>query len=418
MMDEPDSSESARDLRSAITEGGLSAPLKARAQAILDQIERPVRLALFGLPGSGKSQIVNFLAGADVLPKDLPLPTLQLSYGDEAVADCTLPDGTVETVPMAEMERVSTLKPVFIDAKMPLPALKKISLLEVRAGASPSEQKRAMVWAAKRSDVALWCTKGPFGRDEQALWAQMPANLQDHAFLIMTHADKPSVEEAYPGRIEQTAHTMRDHFRKVLPMGTQAAISARNKDGTVNKDILRSSGGMGLISTILRMVESGQQGARDQADVFLRQIEFTPKADTTPRGTTPEEPPHVEAPAATLVEAETQNATLGPASREACQQAVAQLTAEGTMIAEALDSAALKDAEVVEICVDTAVWLADFLAESGEASDKAMSKLRDTAVDAADLVQLIQLETSETVASDSVSIMVQVKQEMQQMLAA
>ncbi len=411
MMDQADSRDGVSELRSAIAHAGLSEPLKARAQAILEQIERPVRLALFGLPGSGKSQILNFLAGADVLPKDTPLPTLQLSYGAEAVAECTLPDGTVQILPMDDMQAISALKPAFINAKMPLPALRKISILEVRAGASPTEQKRAMGWASKRSDVALWCTKGPFGRDEHALWVQMPAALQDHAFLIMTHADKPSVEEAYPGRAEHAERTMRDHFQKVLPIGTQKAISARNKDGTVDKETLRGSGGMALIAAILRVVEAGQQGARDQADVFLRQIEFTPPQQT-PTAPPPPEPPKVEA------TQEPQSTTLGAASREACEQAVAQLTAEGTMMAEALGSVGLDDAEVVDICVDTVVWLADFLAESGEPGDQAMSKLRATAVDAADLVQLIQLETSETVASDSVSIMVQVKQEMQQTLAA
>ena len=398
------------DLRRAIAQAGLSEPLKARAQAILDQIERPVRLAMFGLPGSGKSQILNFLAGADVLPGKTKLPTLQLSYGDAAVANCTLPDGTVEALPMEDMQAITALKPVFVDAEMPLPALKKISILEVSAGASLREQQRAMSWASKRSDVALWCSKGAFGRDEQALWAQMPAALQDHAFLLMTHDDNPAVEEAYPGRVDRAVYAMQDQFRQVLPIGTKTAIAARNSDGTVNKDMLRSSGGMAVISAILRMVETGHQGARDQADIFLRQIAFDPEAHA-PAPVAPPAP--IEAP----VEAAASR-SLGPASREACEQAVAQLTAEGTMMGQALSDVGLNDGEIVDICVDTVVWLSDYLAESGEPDDPAMAQLRETAMDAADLVQLIQLETSETVASDSVSVMVQVKQEMQQMLAS
>ena len=402
------------DLRRAIAQAGLSAPLKARAQAILDQIERPVRLAIFGLPGSGKSQILNFLAGADVLPGKTKLPTLQLSYGDAAVANCTLPDGTLEALPMDDMQAITALKPAFVDATMPLPALKKISILEVSAGASLREQQRAMSWASKRSDVALWCSKGAFGRDEQALWAQMPAALQDHAFLLMTHADNPAVEEAYPGRVDRAVYAMQDQFRQVLPIGTTSAIAARNSDGTVDKDMLRSSGGMAVISAILRMVETGHQGARDQADIFLRQIAFDPEAHAP---APVEAPVPTETPIEAVVEAPVSR-SLGPVSREACEQAVAQLTAEGTMMGQALSDVGLNDAEIVDICVDTVVWLSDYLAESGEPDDLAMAQLRETAMDAADLVQLIQLETSETVASDSVSVMVQVKQEMQQMLAS
>jgi len=166
-----------------------------------------------------------------------------------------------------------------------------------------------------------------------------------------------------------------------------------------------------VISGILRAVESGRQIARDQADIFMRQIDFPPQFVV--------EPPKVDAPEPVVeLEEQAQLAGLGPASRDACMQAVAQLGAEGTMMAEALDSAGLEDAEIVDICVDSIVWLADFLAESGDAGDQAMSQLRETAMDAADLVQLIQLETSETLANDSVSVMVQVKQELQQMLAA
>ena len=421
MTNQADHRDGASDLRNVIAQDGLSDALKARAQSLLDQIERPVRLAIFGLPGSGKSQVMNFLAGADVLPKGARLPTLQLSYGAEAVAHCTLPDGSKRTLPMADMDAITTLSPVFIDATMPLPALKKISILEVNAGADKEGQRRAMAWAAKRSDMALWCTKAAFGRDEQAIWAQIPDALQDHAFLLMTHADSEVVEEAHPGRLDHVRSVAQDHFQKVLPIGTQTAISARNPDGSVDKEMLRSSGGMAVISGILRAVESGRQIARDQVDIFMRQIEVTPQPVVEPPKA---EAPKVVAPKAVApepvaeVEEPPQFDGLGPASRDACMQAVAQLSAEGTMMAEALDSAGLEDAEIVDICVDSIVWLADFLAESGDAGDQVMSQLRETAMDAADLVQLIQLETSETLANDSVSVMVQVKQELQQMLAA
>lgn len=426
MTNQADHRDGASDLRNVIAQDGLSDALKARAQSLLDQIERPVRLAIFGLPGSGKSQIMNFLAGTDVLPKGARLPTLQLSYGAEAVAQCTLPDGTKRTLPMANMDAITTLSPVFIDATMPLPALKKISILEVNAGADMQGQRRAMAWAAKRSDMALWCTKAAFGQDEQAIWAQIPDSLQDHAFLLMTHADSEVIEEAHPGRLDHVRSLAQDHFQKVLPIGTQTAISARNPDGSVDKEMLRSSGGMAVISGILRAVESGRQIARDQADIFMRQIDFTPQPVMEPPKA---EPPKVVAPKADApkvvapepvaeVEEPPQLDGLGPASRDACMQAVAQLSAEGTMMAEALDSAGLEDTEIVDICVDSIVWLADFLAESGDAGDQVMSQMRETAMDAADLVQLIQLETSETLANDSVSVMVQVKQELQQILAA
>jgi len=426
MTAQADHRDGAKALRRVIAQGGLSEALRVHAQSLLNDIERPVRLATFGLPGSGKSQIMNFLAGTDVIPTGARLPTLQICYGDDAMARCTLPDGSTRTLPMTDIDAITTLGPIFVDATLPLPALKTISILEVRAGADIEEQRRAMAWAAKRSDIALWCSKGTFGQDEQAIWAHMPAALLDRAICLMTHADSDIVEEAHPDRLDQALSTAQNHFGNVLPIGIQAAISARNPDGSVDKELLRSSGGMAVISAILRAVETGRQNARDQADIFLRQIEVAPQRAVEPpvqkkpatETSEPETPePKTSEPVVEVAEKILQTG-LGPASRKACAQAVAQLGTEGTLIADALETVGLQDAEIVEICVDSMVWLADFLAESGNDGDQAMSQLRETAMDAADLVQLIQLETGETVANDSVSVMVQVKQELQQMLAA
>ena len=35
----------------------------------------------------------------------------------------------------------------------------------------------------------MWCTKG-YVPTEQAVWAQMPDIIKDHAFLMLTHADQ------------------------------------------------------------------------------------------------------------------------------------------------------------------------------------------------------------------------------------
>lgn len=418
--------DSHSDLKEAIATGALSEPLRVRAEGILARIERPVRLAALGLPGSGKSLLLNLLLGADILPEGVRLPTMRLSHGTEAEAICTLADGSTQTIPGANMEAIASLGAVYVEVKLPLPALTKLSMLEVVAGAEPAEQKRALLWAAKRTDIALWCTKDIFGRNEQDLWGNMPGDIQDHAFLMLTRADALAARGELVNRLEEVKASGRDYFKQILPIGTKAAIAARKPDGSVDKDALRSSGGVALISGILRAVETGRQAARDQAEVFLRQIDYTPRSkleqeldDSLHMPKKQHETTAVFEELPSMADIDAANATkLKPGSREAVEQAVAQLTAEGAVMVDALSTGMLDEASVLDTCVDTVSWLADYLAESGVKDDPVMARARDAAVDAADLVQLIQLETGDTTTTDALSIMIQLKQEMQAALAA
>jgi hypothetical protein len=74
--------------------------------------------------------------------------------------------------------------------------------------------------------------------------------------------------------------------------------------------------------------------------------------------------------------------------------------------------------EVMEECVIQIQWLCDYLNDNGDAQDAPLQRARDTAFDAADLVQLMQLEKRDSAALEAVSLMLQVKRELQADLAA
>jgi hypothetical protein len=63
-------------------------------------------------------------------------------------------------------------------------------------------------------------------------------------------------------------------------------------------------------------------------------------------------------------------------------------------------------------------WLCDFLADNGDDTDPLIQRARDTAFDAADLVQLMQMEKRDSAAIEAVSLLLQVKRELQADLAA
>lgn len=430
-------------LAQAVKAGCLPHDVQERAEKLLDRLETQVRIALMGMPGSGKSTLLNLLVGADVLPDGVRLPTLQLTYGDTEQSVCTHSDGTKQTLPHADAQKIADVSPIFVEMQMPLPALGKISVLEVVAPKDPTALQRASNWAAKRCDIALWCTQG-FGEIEQAIWGQMPDLIKDHSFLMITKSDilkNNGLLDATVGNVQAAA---RHEFNQILPISTTAALSARHPDGTVDKEKLRSSGGLALISAVLKQVELGRQSTVDMAEVLLVQHEDTINSalQQTPEGDMPESvETQQQSPTPTVAQTETDVAadvvtttpqpaptgntpasavvTLHPATRDAYQHVLDYIISQSQALIDL--AAKLGDAAPAQIMAKTVEhmqWLSDYLNEHGDDADPALMRARETAMDAADLVQLMQMEKRDSAAIEALSLMIQIKHELQAELAA
>ena len=257
-------------LAQAAQSGLLPAAAQDEAEKLLARLQSPVRLALLGMPGSGKSSLLNLLAGDIVLPEGVRLPTVQLSYGVAPRAICTLSDGTKQTLETADCQKIAALSPVFVEIELPLPALAKISLLETVAPNDPNALHRAGQWAAKRADVVLWCTS-EFDTTERRIWGQMPDLIKDYALLMVTRMDVLQEQGTLDGIIGSIRTAAIGEFEKILPINVPMALKARKPDGTVDKDLMRESGGMALIAAVLKQVEQENRSAVDMADVLLLQ---------------------------------------------------------------------------------------------------------------------------------------------------
>lgn len=408
------------ELQEVLSSGLLSAAIHQQGQAILTRLRQPVRLSILGLPKSGKSTLLNLLLGADVVPKDRQVPTLSMIYGARQSVKCTLPNGEVRTLPAPDWAEIARLDPAMVEIAMPLPSLKRLSMMELVAGSDADEQKGALAWAAKRTDISLWCSKDCTAI-EQDIWDFMPESLQDHGFLVVTMAESYGKSGGLSQRLTNAKNTAADLFRHVLPIDAQAALTARHPDGSVNREALKASGGIALISAILHEVEAGERAAQDTADIFLRQIDFEPVAaparpDATPTDVVkpqarPEPRPQPEP-------VQSKQSGISDLARTVCEQAVEQLTQEGKALAAQMDAGDLDPDAVTAVGVDTVIWLAEYLDENNSASDPVMQRTCTLATEAADLVQLMRLESSDSIALDTLSLMIQLKQEIAAELAA
>ncbi len=445
-------------LSQALASGLLPADVVGRAEQLLKRLQQPVRLAVLGRPKSGKSSLVNLLVGREVLPDDMRMPTTQIVHSDKAGATCTLTDGSKQELDTANAYDIAELKPVFVELRLPLPALKKISVLEVVTPNDPNAIHKASQWASKRCELAIWCTE-TFDTNEQAIWAQMPDLLKDHAFLMLTKADVLREKGTLDQILEATRALVGHEFNDILPIATLDAISARRLDGTVDKDRMRRSGGSALISAVLKQVDQGRQSDVDMADVLLHQhadllngsVPEMPEADTemlqaiigasgshsepeTAAEPAPAAEPVVEvddatteppAPAPDDIAEEAEEpatatvVTLRPATRDAYAHVVSYITEQGRALSDL--AAELGDdapAQIMAETVEHVQWLSDYLNEHGDDADEALQRARDAAFDAADLVQLMQMEKRDSAAIEAVSILLQIKHELQADLAA
>ncbi|WP_333714179.1 hypothetical protein [Yoonia sp.] len=509
------------DLARAVMSGLLPDRAHEQAEKLLTRLETPVRLCLLGLPESGKSTILNLLIGQELMQIGVRMPTCQVVYGRVPQAVCTLSDGSRVAFDTIDLDQIAAQSPAFVEIRLPLPALKKISVLEVVAPTDPVALHRASQWASKRCDIAIWCT-ADYSQDEQRVWSQMPDALKDHALLMITRYDLLQQQGLFE-EVSAAVHTAAaGEFNKIIPIATRAAIAARDANGSVDKEAFRRSGGMALISAVLKQVDQGRRSALDLAEVLLLQNEdalasmdavmaadeaqeaadderfaqdaadrgarATPAAAkpdpvATPdkaepaaardaardtqakpsapavapkpagpkfeiakhaqptispmqrRETTktpdqgPREPERVSVGIARLRSIAARRAEQGlatppavevqAATRTAYEHAIAHLEQKAAALSEQImglgDDA---PAAIISQAVEDLNWLCDYLNANGDDEDPALARARDTAFDAADLVQLMQMEKRDSAAIEALSLMLQVKRELQADLAA
>ena len=432
-------------LSRALDAGLLPGDSASRGQAILERLNRPLRLALVGQEQAGKSTLVNLLAGVEVLSTKYDLPTVEVTWGEEDEAECHLADGNSVTLPHADPKRIAELQPSFVTIRRPLPALKKISLLEVTIPGDMTGMARAAHWAADRADVMLWVSAG-FDTNEQAVWQALPDTTKDHGFLLLSKADLLEQQGVLDRAMGVLHKNFRDEFNTIQPIEGLRALAARGPDGNVDKQELRASGAMPLIAAVLKQVEEARRAALDMADVLLaRYSEKLAVLDSLPAPEPEPEPAPEQAadPARPktqtlddIVEArDISNVTvlrppsrpldpatdgkLHPDTREAFKQALGYLWARSEeLFAQFETLGADAPAEVIDRSVMHLNWISDYLSEHGHEGDPALTRARNNAFDAADLALLMQMEETDSAAVEALSLMIQIKHELQAELAA
>ncbi|MBV6634852.1 MAG: hypothetical protein KI788_02955 [Mameliella sp.] len=200
-MTEADHAQTLAELRALCADARLSAKARASCAALAEKLVAPVRIGILGLPGAGKRRILAALGG---LPPELAqqtLPSLELQPGAAPGARAMLPDGRrieAEGLPAPDLLAQA---PVFLQITSPDPALSGRRLLMVVTDTSAADLRAGLSWAAPRVDLSLWCSQD-WSDFERELWQAAPERLHNHALLVLTGRQSPAAGADFDGRFK------------------------------------------------------------------------------------------------------------------------------------------------------------------------------------------------------------------------
>ena len=361
----------------------------ARGNALLERLNASVRIGLFGLPGAGKRTVLNMLAQDEIIAPGLDLPTLELVHGGAAQTHMMLGDGTSLSASGYPTVETTEVAPVYLQIQTPSPLLSGCSILLAATDANPRDMSAALAWAAPRVDLTVWCTRH-WSALEQQVWDSAPDALRNHAVLILTG----------------DGNAVSPDFEKVLGRKDGANIDARIAKLAVHLEgIIADATEQDLIA----------------ADLFLQKFAKDVPAEepapvtAEPATTAPEPAPLTADPAPTVPEPTALDHALDADSLRLLSQLFQHIRTEALRLYHSRDS--LSPDACIDQIVSVFETLSDRLYET-DALEVSVPEICDTIEDARDTAVLMRIEKRPEQAPDAAMLLVQVRQDIEELLAA
>lgn len=399
------------------------------SRRLLTRLQKPVQVVVIGLPGSGKSALVDMLLGDQVLGQGPSGGMVEITYGPRARAEIEGADGRVRVVEGTLAAERDALEdgPAILRMRQELPdaRLRGMSVTEITLFGAPSRQSAILKQAVDYADILLWCS-AEFTPAEQALWAEVPDEKKDHSFLVLTMADRRIMRGTLTEAIAALEEVAAQEFLGLYPLAAIQGLTAqvgRASGAGVDRQLWRSSGGKRLYDDLMHQIDLGRTSDLDQAEMLLRQfalLEESPRRPAVPQPEARIVTPGPR-PASTVAQTEVprpvrpQNAprTAPVPARESdlLAEAAAMIRDQAQRLMQDYDSAEVPDLNC--IFDGTLSALREVLATvqpHAKTSDR-LRAVEDAAREGEEVVMLCQLEQNEEAAVDAVTVLLQLRRE-------
>lgn len=217
-------------------------------------------IALMGEFSAGKTTLVNFLLGEDVLPTRVTatqLPPVWMSYGEPS-AHYVDTGGQHHDLPISDLHNVPVEGVRYIRLFCRGRILETIDLIDTPGISDPSIPRHIWEIAVGYVNAILWCTHSTqaWRETERSAFESLPERLRAGSVLLSTRSDKltPRERERVAGRLRRETAGL---FRKVVMFSATDAIKASAEDE--DSDLWTESGAQDLLDAL-------QEIAHDIAD--------------------------------------------------------------------------------------------------------------------------------------------------------
>lgn len=191
----PECEEALTQLDLLARSNDLPAREAARCAQLVETLQRPARVCLVGQNRSVIGALLEAIVeGHAALALETLPAALEVRYGEAVRTQATLEDGTVLDHDGAPGRGGMGQTPLFLQLDVPSTALQDMSVLVLVLEQDPSTHQQALSWAARRTEIAVWCTE-TFSHADAQIWSHVPQRLSHHAYLIET---KPDGRDAAP----------------------------------------------------------------------------------------------------------------------------------------------------------------------------------------------------------------------------
>ena len=224
-------------------------------------------IALMGEFSAGKTTLINFLLGADVLPTKVTatqVPPVWLSYGEDDEPFYVDSENRSYPVNLMDIQNLDVENVRYIKVFSDSAFLKGFDLIDTPGISDPNIPDFHRDTAIKNANAIIWCTHATqaWRESENSAWLTVPDMLRSKSLLVATRADK--LDKRNRERVKKRLHREAGNlFDAILMFSATDALRAKSDDAPV--ELMEESGGAQLMKALWNI--AGQDGALSSASL-------------------------------------------------------------------------------------------------------------------------------------------------------
>lgn len=419
----------------ALTNNEIPDNARQTGESLLAHLKSPIRVGILGMPESGKSQLLNVLAGEMIVPVRRKLPDVRVEYGSKRQTILTARDKPEIIRQGYATDTAEATAAATITVRAPLPILDQLTLTERSTHQDNRPMDDQINWASENADMVIWCSQN-FSKAEQKLWSRLPDSLKDHGFLALTKSDVLREEGTLNSRMEELEEVVAEEFHSMLPISSlEALYSMSEPDSAKREQAFIASGARAALRAITRHIDAGRRADIDNANFWLRRYSLSKIANTlsaepdvaeaAPQPAAPAPKPAARVVSRPVVQLRTSDpvqpvlADQPVTGLEEDERRVIRLAADFLRDQAAPLTAAVSTGadNVLPLCAAAATEVSEMFLERDPSGDD-FALLQDEISEAADMMLLFEHETGDGTVENAVSLLLQLRRELEVRLAA